>query len=196
MRTLALSRWLQRHRSRKVPRPRRTVLGVNPFEDRRVPAALTGSVYQDLNHNGVRDAGEPGIAGVKIQLVGRTDGGQVVHMDTVTDSRGNYTFTGLASGEYMLIEKHADGFKNGNATPGSDGGTSAGPNVIMGIDICHCDTAGYNFDEVAGRSNPGGGQVKGNNGVGNGLDPQPPGDPPVNDGTGASPGSPGNRAGK
>src|SRR5687767_6251415 len=29
----------------------------------------------------------------------------------------------------------------------------------------------------------------GNNGVGNGLDPQPPGNPPVNDGPGTSPGS-------
>jgi hypothetical protein len=33
---------------------------------------------------------------------------------------------------------------------------------------------------------------KGNNGVGNGLDPQPPGNPPVNDGSGTSPGNPGN----
>jgi hypothetical protein len=33
----------------------------------------------------------------------------------------------------------------------------------------------------------------GNNGVGNGVDPQPPGNPPVNDGPGTSPGNPGNR---
>lgn len=32
----------------------------------------------------------------------------------------------------------------------------------------------------------------GNNGVGNGLDPQPPGNPPINDGVGTSPGNPGN----
>jgi hypothetical protein len=37
---------------------------------------------------------------------------------------------------------------------------------------------------------------KGNNGVGNGLDPQPPGNPPVNDGAGTSPGNPGNKKGK
>ena len=30
----------------------------------------------------------------------------------------------------------------------------------------------------------------GNNGVGNGVDPQPPGSPPINDGAGSSPGSP------
>jgi hypothetical protein len=37
--------------------------------------------------------------------------------------------------------------------------------------------------------------TKGNNGVGNGVDPQPPGNPPVNDGTGTSPGNPGNKGG-
>lgn len=37
---------------------------------------------------------------------------------------------------------------------------------------------------------------KGNNGVGNGQDPQPPGNPPVNDGPGTGPGDPGNKGGK
>jgi len=36
---------------------------------------------------------------------------------------------------------------------------------------------------------------KGNNGVGNGVDPQPPGNPPINDGPGTSPGNPGNKGG-
>jgi hypothetical protein len=34
---------------------------------------------------------------------------------------------------------------------------------------------------------------KGNNGVGNGEDPQPPGNPPINDGPGTGPGNPGNK---
>jgi hypothetical protein len=38
-----------------------------------------------------------------------------------------------------------------------------------------------------------GGGPKGNNGVGNGQDPQPPGNPPINDGSGAGPGHPGNK---
>ena len=37
--------------------------------------------------------------------------------------------------------------------------------------------------------------TKGNNGVGNGIDPPPPGNPPVNDGPGTGPGNPGNRGG-
>ena len=39
------------------------------------------------------------------------------------------------------------------------------------------------------------GSTKGNNGVGNGQDPQPPGNPPINDGPGTGPGNPGNRGG-
>jgi len=35
--------------------------------------------------------------------------------------------------------------------------------------------------------------TRGNNGVGNGIDPQPPGNPPINDGPGTSPGNPGNK---
>lgn len=34
---------------------------------------------------------------------------------------------------------------------------------------------------------------RGNNGVGNGLDPQPPGNPRSNDGPGTGPGNPGNK---
>jgi hypothetical protein len=39
------------------------------------------------------------------------------------------------------------------------------------------------------------GVTRGNNGVGNGVDPQPPGNPPINDGPGTGPGNPGNRGG-
>ncbi|MDH5231859.1 MAG: hypothetical protein OEZ58_22035 [Gammaproteobacteria bacterium] len=37
--------------------------------------------------------------------------------------------------------------------------------------------------------------MHGNNGVGNGLDPQPYGDPPINDGPGTGPSNPGNQGG-
>lgn len=43
------------------------------------------------------------------------------------------------------------------------------------------------------RESLGGTGSPGNNGVGNGLDPQPPGNPPVNDGPGTGPGNPGNQ---
>jgi hypothetical protein len=37
--------------------------------------------------------------------------------------------------------------------------------------------------------------TRGNNGLGNGIDPAPPGNPPLNDGPGSSPGTPGNGKG-
>ena len=46
---------------------------------------------------------------------------------------------------------------------------------------------------ASGGGGNGGNRRRGNNGVGNGPDPQPPGNPPVNDGPGSSPGNPGNR---
>jgi hypothetical protein len=36
-------------------------------------------------------------------------------------------------------------------------------------------------------------EAKGNNGVGNGVDPAPPGNPRLNDGPGTGPGNPGNK---
>ena len=39
---------------------------------------------------------------------------------------------------------------------------------------------------IAASAGGGGGGPKGNNGVGNGPDPQPPGNPPINDGPGIS----------
>ncbi|MEZ4667653.1 MAG: hypothetical protein R3E39_07020 [Anaerolineae bacterium] len=51
---------------------------------------------------------------------------------------------------------------------------------------------GYNPSGGTGSGND---VVHGNNGVGNGEDPQPPGNPPVNDGAGTSPGNPGNQGG-
>lgn len=41
----------------------------------------------------------------------------------------------------------------------------------------------------------GSGGPRGNNGVGNGIDPPPPGNPPINDGPGTGPGNPGRRGG-
>ncbi len=71
------------------------------------PIALQGSlgdlVWNDLDGDGVRDAGEPGLAGVTVFLDangnGTPDGGEPTQ---VTDGTGAYTFTGLAAGSYTV----------------------------------------------------------------------------------------------
>ncbi len=48
------------------------------------------------------------------------------------------------------------------------------------------------LEAIPSFASAGSGRTRGNNGVGNGLDPQPPGNPPYNDGPGTGPGNPGN----
>src|SRR5438876_1373394 len=62
--------------------------------------AIGGIKFEDLNANGARDPGEPGLAGVTIQL--KTPTGQT--LTATTDASGNFTFLGLAAGTYVLSE--------------------------------------------------------------------------------------------
>ena len=89
------------------------------------PASLAGSVYEDLNNDGVFDAGEPGIAGVDVTLTGTDDLGNAVDVTVQTDVDGNYVFTDLrpadASG-YTITETQPAGFLDGIDTAGTLGG--------------------------------------------------------------------------
>ncbi|WP_133848083.1 hypothetical protein [Labedaea rhizosphaerae] len=49
---------------------------------------MTGVLFDDQNRNGVRDAGEPGLAGLKVHGT----------KDVVTDAEGRYTITGVLHG--------------------------------------------------------------------------------------------------
>ena len=60
--------------------------------------------FDDLNGNGVKDPGEPGLPGWKIKL---SAGGVVV----TTDADGNYCFSNLFTGDYNLTEIIQPGWK-------------------------------------------------------------------------------------
>jgi hypothetical protein len=59
-------------------------------------AQASGTVYNDQNDNHIQDTGEPGLAGVTIQL----DGSPVA----TTDSTGAYTITGIGPGKHIISE--------------------------------------------------------------------------------------------
>jgi hypothetical protein len=67
-------------------------------------------VWEDVNGNGLQDAGEPGLEGVTVELTyygeDGTEGGSGFNADrsyeAQTDAEGYYTFWGLKSGEYRL----------------------------------------------------------------------------------------------
>ncbi|MFN8291754.1 MAG: SdrD B-like domain-containing protein [Chitinophagaceae bacterium] len=63
-------------------------------------ASLGDFVWNDLNNNGIQDAGEPGIAGVTVTLYAAD--GTTVLATTTTDAIGNYQFTNLAAGTYVV----------------------------------------------------------------------------------------------
>ena len=56
-------------------------------------------VWHDLNHDGIQNAGEPGIPGVQLQL--RNDAGTVV-ANATSDNGGLYSFHGICSGSYLV----------------------------------------------------------------------------------------------
>ena len=81
-------------RSRKSPKGARksnTPLRVEALEDRSLPSGITisGYVYNDVNNNGIMDAGENPIANNPIVL--KNAGGTIIG-STTTDANGYYQF--------------------------------------------------------------------------------------------------------
>ncbi len=93
-------------------------------------ATIGDTVFNDLDGNGIRDAGEPGIGGITVDIYTDTDGdGQIGAGDTLqatltTGSDGSYLFTGLADGDYIIsIASPPSGytFTGTDSDPGSAG---------------------------------------------------------------------------
>ena len=72
------------------------------------PASVGNYVWFDANKDGVQDAGETGIPGVKVTLY-RADG--TVVGTTTTDSTGYYLFGNLVPDSYYLQFTPPAGFK-------------------------------------------------------------------------------------
>jgi uncharacterized repeat protein (TIGR01451 family) len=100
------------------------------YNFREAASSLSGTVYLDQNKNGVRDAGEAGIAGVTVALSGSAVA------SATTDSAGNYFFFGLPAGSYRVSETQPIGYVDGVDTAGSQGGTVNAPkNQINNINL-------------------------------------------------------------
>ncbi|MEM7531247.1 MAG: SdrD B-like domain-containing protein [Chloroflexota bacterium] len=63
------------------------------------PATLGDKVWEDLDGDGIQDAGEPGVPDVTVQLL--TPSGTVLET-TTTDANGMYLFTGLIPDSYKV----------------------------------------------------------------------------------------------
>jgi len=114
------------------------------------PGPISGTVWVDLNNDGVIDASEPRLPGVQIALAGTNDLGQPVAMTTTTDALGNYLFN-VRPGLYSLTETQPAGYLEGKDILGSLGGDASVQNIFSHISLPGCDGAGagYNFGEEA-----------------------------------------------
>jgi hypothetical protein len=112
---------------------------------------LSGFVYVDANGDGVKGAGESGIAGVTIELFGVAllpDGTrQNIQTFTLTDASGRYLFENLPTGSYSIHEVQPAFFNDGIDTAGPGGFASA--NDWLFINFAEGGAAaGFNFGEA------------------------------------------------
>jgi hypothetical protein len=67
--------------------------------------SIFGMKFNDLNGNGKKDPGEPGLAGWHIKLVGvDTLTNTPVNREEITDANGNYGFMDVSPGIYQVFE--------------------------------------------------------------------------------------------
>ncbi|QDU63128.1 Serine-aspartate repeat-containing protein D precursor [Planctomycetes bacterium Pan216] len=91
-------------------------------------------VWYDLNGDGIQDTGEPGLAGITVDLVftgfdGILGNADDVLITTTTDANGNYSFENLPEGDYEITVDASD--LPGGMTPTADTDDAAA--VIDGI---------------------------------------------------------------
>ncbi len=65
-------------------------------------SSIGDQVWYDTNANGTQDAGEPGLAGVEVDLTGTDEFGAAVNKSATTGADGKYLFDGLRAGQYQV----------------------------------------------------------------------------------------------
>ncbi len=88
------------------------VLQAERLEDRQLLATISGTVFNDLNADGVKNTGESGQSGWTVYL--DADGnGQLGtgETSTTTAADGSYSFDGLAAGTYTVAEVQQPGWQ-------------------------------------------------------------------------------------
>ncbi len=117
-----------------------------------LPGAVSGYVYQDANDDGLKETGEPGIAGVPVELTGTNDLGPITPIDATTGADGSYDFSNLRPGTYTVTQlQQPSGYiagldTRGNVVPLPNSNTT---HTIPGIGISFGQTAPNNdFGEL------------------------------------------------
>ncbi len=106
--------------------------------------SISGSVYVDVNNNGLFEATELGIAGVVIELTGPRN------LTVVTDASGNYRFASLPDGTYTVTQQQPSGYNDGRETQGTPALGTVGNDQFTVLSLIGGATqlSNYNFGEL------------------------------------------------
>lgn len=103
-----------------------------------IATSVTGTVFVDLNHNGVRDAGEPGLAGVSVQITDSNSQQQTV----ITNDEGVWVASVPPGSTTCTIIESGPAFPAGSQK--TFGLTTETKNVVTGPPV-NFTGAGYYF---------------------------------------------------
>lgn len=98
---------------------------------------IDGYVFNDLNNNGKRDSGEPGIANYTVVLKDR-DNSEIDRMSIVatTDSNGYYSLPkGYPMGSWMIVEAYNDRYYTTGVTYQTDNQPTPTTVLGQGVDV-------------------------------------------------------------
>ncbi|MBS0344391.1 MAG: hypothetical protein JSS56_28135, partial [Proteobacteria bacterium] len=115
-------------------------------------AALGDRVWLDNNANGIQDAGEAGRANVQVELYSVKDGQPGALLDTqFTDANGNYHFTHLQPGDYVVKFTAPDGTVLTTSNAGTDDATDSDADTGTGFTgVYHLSSGEDNITVDAG----------------------------------------------
>lgn len=120
-----------------------TITGINfgNFEF----GSINGQKFEDTDGDGVKDAGESGLADWTIFIDSDNDGVlDVGETSTVTDVNGNYSFTGLTAGNYTIREVQQAGWQQTTSNPSAI-------NVTSGTNTTGVDFGNFQFGSISGQ---------------------------------------------
>jgi hypothetical protein len=117
-------------------------LGISNVNFGETLGATYGTVFSDMNGDGIRDPGEPGIGGVTITLTGFDENDNPVVRTTVTNPDGSWSISGLLPSDrdgYILTETQPGSWldgsdassKNGTITNDKVTGVVIGPGAVV-----------------------------------------------------------------
>jgi uncharacterized repeat protein (TIGR01451 family) len=110
--------------------------------------SIQGTVWVDNNDNAQIDEDENiRIAGVTIELTGSDFLGNAVNLSLLTDNEGNYEFSRVLKGTYIITEQQPAAWLDGKDQLGSLGGVQANDQFSNVIVINVDSGANYNFGE-------------------------------------------------